>query len=95
MTDIPENDARCVFHTQRMIDFAGLSSKVRVIHGSVASSPLFSQESKFKELLLQRHDRAHFDVVFIDHDKAMYLDDLQVIESCKLLRKGKYFDGAY
>lgn len=72
-----------------MIDFAGLSHKVQVIHGSVGSSHDLFQESGLRELLMQRHGRCHFDAVFIDHDKAMYLDDLKVIESCGLLRKGK------
>ena len=72
-----------------MIDFAGLSHKVRVIHGSVATSHTLFQESGLRDLLLERHGRSHFDAVFIDHDKAMYLDDLKVIESCGLLRKGK------
>jgi predicted O-methyltransferase YrrM len=85
---IAENDARCVEYTKRMIDFAGLSSKVEVILGSVSSSHSLFLKSGFKDMLISRHQCEHLDVLFIDHDKAQYLDDLMRIESCGLLSTG-------
>ena len=71
-----------------MIDFAGLSSKVQVILGSISSSHSLFLESGFKDMLISKHQCDHLDVLFIDHDKAQYLDDLIRIESCGLLSTG-------
>lgn len=71
-----------------MVEFAGLRNKVSVMLGSVSTSTKLFQESGFKKILLERHKCDHFNVLFIDHDKARYLEDLQIIESNGLLKKG-------
>ena len=71
-----------------MVDYAGLGNKISVMLGSVSSSTLLFQESGFKKMLLERHKCGHLNVLFIDHDKARYLEDLQIIESNGLLQTG-------
>jgi predicted O-methyltransferase YrrM len=80
-----------VAYTQKMVDFAGLGNKVSVMLGSVSTSTELFQESGLKKILLERHKCDHFNVLFIDHDKARYLEDLQIIESNGLLKKGKVY----
>lgn len=38
-------------------------------------------------MILEKHGQDYLDILFIDHDKKMYLDDLNVIEEAGLLRK--------
>lgn len=40
--------------------------------------------------MLEKHGQDYIDVLFIDHDKKMYLDDLCVIEKAGILRTGMY-----
>jgi predicted O-methyltransferase YrrM len=80
-----------VAYTQKMVDFAGLGNKVSVMLGSVSTSSELFQESGLKKILLERHKCDHFNVLFIDHDKARYLEDLQIIESNGLLEKGAVY----
>lgn len=75
-------------YTQKMVDFAGLGNKVSVMLGSVSTSAELFQESGLKNILLERHKCDYFNVLFIDHDKARYLEDLKIIESNGLLKKG-------
>lgn len=75
-------------YTQKMLDFAGLGNKVSVMLGSVSTSTELFQESGLKKIILERHKCDHVNVLFIDHDKVRYLEDLQIIESNGLLRKG-------
>lgn len=104
-----------------MVEFAGLSHRVKVIHGSVGTSEAIfgSNGLGMKEMLRDRGSdtRAQrdigsdcrdikgenlrsdsrfqgvpgsdfFDIVFIDHDKARYLEDLKIIEACGMLKSG-------
>lgn len=84
---------KCVHFTERMVEFAGLSSKVKVFHGSVSTSnELFgSCGSGMKQILLENHGCSAFNVLFIDHDKIKYIEDLNIIESCGLLKSGKNY----
>jgi catechol O-methyltransferase len=56
------------------IEFAGLSDRVEVIHGR-SSETIPTLEGCF-------------DLVFLDHWKDLYRTDLELIESCGLLRRG-------
>ena len=84
---------KCVQFTERMVEFAGLSGKVKVFHGSVSTSDeLFgSCGSGIKQILLENHGCSAFNILFIDHDKMKYIEDLNIIESCGLLTSGKNY----
>lgn len=88
---IPENDEKCVHFTERMVEYAGLSNKVKIFHGSVSTSNgLFGPYGLgIKEILQKNHGSDSLDILFIDHDKVKYIDDLKIIESCGLLKSGK------
>lgn len=73
-----EADPKCVGWTRRMMSYANLESVVTVV-ASPASDVASWRSSLSKE---------HIDVLFIDHDKAQYLNDLMCIEQAGLLRSG-------
>eukprot|EP00696_Hemimastix_kukwesjijk_P016294 gnl/Hemi2/4674_TR1616_c0_g1_i1.p1 gnl/Hemi2/4674_TR1616_c0_g1~~gnl/Hemi2/4674_TR1616_c0_g1_i1.p1 ORF type:complete len:220 (-),score=90.26 gnl/Hemi2/4674_TR1616_c0_g1_i1:146-778(-) len=60
---------------RQIVAHAGLSAKHQILEGT-ASSVLPSLQGK------------QFDLVFIDHEKSLYLSDLLVIENAGLLRSG-------
>lgn len=72
-----EREASCCAWTRRLCEKAGLSSRVKVLEGCVEAGI----EALLKEGVL-------IDILFIDHDKAQYLQDLQLLESSGLLKKG-------
>jgi catechol O-methyltransferase len=69
-----ELDPRSVRVARAMCELAGLAERVEVVEGSAAA--------RIPSL------RGSFDLVFIDHWKGLYLDDLQRIEAASLLRPG-------
>ena len=62
-----------------MVQFAGLSDKVKVIMGSV--------EEKL-HVLAEVYGIKAVDAIFIDHAKERYLPDLLLVENAGLLQKG-------
>lgn len=73
-----EGDPKCVGYTRRMLSYANLDEMVTVI-GSAAS-----ECSTWRSQL----NKDHVDVLFIDHDKAQYLNDLIRVEKAGLLQSG-------
>ncbi len=73
-----EVNINCVQWTRRLIDFAGLSDRVTVIHAGA------QQCNQWKAQLT----RPSIDLLFIDHDKKAYYDDLKIIEQEGLLVSG-------
>ena len=65
-------DHNSVDISQKMINFAGLSSKINFIHSTA-------------ELAIPKLNHS-FDFVFIDHAKKRYFPDLILIEDSKLLK---------
>lgn len=63
----------------KIIEFAGLASRVTVIVGTI--------ESKLSALQ-SRYRINTIDVLFLDHFKDAYLPDLKLIERSGLLKKG-------
>jgi predicted O-methyltransferase YrrM len=79
-----EPNASCVEWTRRMAELSGLSSYITVIQTQV-DSPSFS--TKLTDTLLANNMSSGcdgIDLVFIDHDKARYLDDLLILEGMRL-----------
>lgn len=70
-----ESEPQCVYWTHRMVAFAGLQDRVKVLQ--YAASDV---EHWMLELPSSR-----IDLLFIDHDKKEYLRDLQRIEQAGLL----------
>jgi catechol O-methyltransferase len=68
-----------------MVDFAGLSNKVKVILGNVNNDNLI-RGNALRNKIIEKHGQDYLDILFIDHDKKMYLNDLNVIEEAGLLR---------
>lgn len=111
---------KCVAWTQRMVEFAGLSDRVRVLHSAVDSQALDSLQgliaADYRRLFppasasttastsantsASRHSNNSewaqrsatevpaIDLLFIDHEKSLYLDDLKIVESHQLLTAG-------
>lgn len=73
-----EADPKCVGWTRRMVSYANLDSVVTVIASSA------SEVDSWRLNL----SKEHIDVLFIDHDKAQYLNDLLRIEQAGLLKSG-------
>lgn len=73
-----EADPKCVGWTRRMISYANLDSVVTVV-----ASPASDVDSWRASL-----SKEHIDLLFIDHDKSQYLNDLLRIEEAGLLRTG-------
>ncbi|KAJ7295552.1 hypothetical protein O6H91_Y001300 [Diphasiastrum complanatum] len=67
---------------RKMIEFAGLSSKVQVVEGIVST--------RIEELrkILQEMGAQYFDLVFIDHDKRAYLSDMLLLKESGLIGIG-------
>lgn len=72
-----EASVKCVEWTQRLLRLTQLSESVEVIHGNISSAIPY-----FKQLGVT------FGLVFIDHDKSLYLSDLILLERSGLLRPG-------
>jgi catechol O-methyltransferase len=79
-----ESEPKCVQWTLRMLDMAGLLDRVHVIRGAVNAASL----EELKDTLQRVHERSTIDALFVDHDKKLYLQDLQLIEGSGLLRSG-------
>ena len=73
-----EADPKCVGWTRRMIAHANLQDVVTVV-----ATPASEVDIWHKEL-----SKDHIDVLFIDHDKSQYLNDLLRIEKAGLLNAG-------
>lgn len=78
-----EINESCVNWTKRLVEFAGLSDRVIVIHGSI-NNPMTMNQIRANIL----NEDKKFDLIFIDHDKNLYLKDLLIIESAQLLKSG-------
>lgn len=68
--------------TGKVVDLAGLAAVVKVIQGS--STPVIKS---LRETLNMPRPRT-FDMVFIDHHKPLYTNDLKVLEDEGLIGKG-------
>eukprot|EP00118_Oscarella_pearsei_P026197 m.309586 g.309586 ORF g.309586 m.309586 type:complete len:219 (+) comp47012_c0_seq1:67-723(+) len=64
---------------KKIVEQAGLLNRVEFIAGY--SSEVISQ-------MAERHGVVAFDLVFVDHEKELYLSDVKLLETCGLLRKG-------
>eukprot|EP01032_Pedospumella_encystans_P014879 gene14879-17068_t len=73
-----EADPKCVGWTRRMITHANLQDVVTVV-----ATPASEVDTWRSEL-----SKDHIDVLFIDHDKSQYLNDLLRIEQAGLLKTG-------
>lgn len=73
-----EINAKCVMWTRRMLEYAGLSDVVTVVESSAAGV------DSWRPLL----HKDHINLLFVDHDKAQYLNDLNRLEQANLLRSG-------
>ncbi len=71
-----ESDPHCVFWTQRMVDYAGMGHKVRILQHRANECSKWSAELAGRSIQL----------LFIDHDKREYLRDLRAIEAHGLLQ---------
>jgi catechol O-methyltransferase len=69
-----EINADAVASSRANVEVAGLSSQVRFLHGP-SSEVIATLEGSF-------------DLVFLDHMKELYLDDLQLIEQRQLIHPG-------
>ena len=70
-----EYEPKCCDWTRRLCSKAGVLSKVKILEGEVSSGI---------DVLLK--SGVNIDILFIDHDKHMYLDDLMRFESSALLK---------
>ena len=71
---------QCVAWTNQLVQYAGLSHKVKVIHGTCDDLTTLSQ--------LHESIGQSVSLLFIDHDKRKYLSDLNIIESYGLMKSG-------
>ena len=82
-----ERELACVRWTERLVKYAGLESKVVVLHATVKSS--IETSLLLNTILAKRSNiKPAIDLVFIDHDKSSYCKDLQLIIQQNLLRSG-------
>jgi len=80
-----ESEAECVSWTRRMATLAHLTEKeVVVLHNTRPCSMEKVIEEQLRPLLLA-DGFSHIDVLFIDHDKQLYLTDLRTFEASQLL----------
>jgi catechol O-methyltransferase len=79
-----EINDKCVGWTKSMVEFAGLSDRVTVLHSSV------KEISNWKPTLCEflRTDSPKINILFIDHDKKEYFHDLKSIVDENLLQSG-------
>lgn len=87
-----ESNIDCVKWTERMVSFAGLSDRVKVINQPANNCNEWKQQiSLHRSSGNDRtvHDSNIFiDILFIDHDKASYLNDLQATLHARMLKTG-------
>ena len=83
-----ECEPKCLFWTQRLVDYAGLADKVTVIQSAASDCENWSK--MLTNTNSDGGDNINFsiDVLFIDHDKAQYLPDLTAVVQAGLLRSG-------
>lgn len=89
-----EGNAKCVQLTRRLVEYAGLSDRVHVIHSNASETAVWTtaiaKHLASKDLSIS--DRSiedlqwKIDLLFIDHDKVQYLNDLKGIISMGLLQ---------
>jgi catechol O-methyltransferase len=79
-----EIDANCVNWTRRMVEYAGLSDKITVIHSPV------SNIANWKSHIASTLDNEHFhiNILFVDHEKSQYYTDVKLIVDHGLLTSG-------
>lgn len=79
-----EPNPSCVIWTQKMAQLAGLTDYIEVIQTQVDNANF---STLINHVLMRMRDdninvsEGGFDLLFIDHDKAKYLDDLVVLEN--------------
>lgn len=78
-----ERDSNCCKWTLQLLDYAMISHKVTVIESDVSSESLSYLVDKMNE-----RQCTSLDLVFIDHEKSLYLADLQQIIAKNLLHSG-------
>jgi catechol O-methyltransferase len=69
-----------------LIELAGLTSKITVLHLDILGT-----NQQLIDLLKMNNitcSKVNVDLVFFDHDKDAYLDDLQELEKAGIVRKG-------
>ncbi|XP_018412454.1 PREDICTED: catechol O-methyltransferase-like [Nanorana parkeri] len=64
---------------KQIIEFAGFKDKVQILEGN--THDIIPQ-------LKKKYEVDTLDFVFVDHWKEKYLPDIQLLEKCRLLRKG-------
>ena len=79
-----ERDPKCCRWTKQLLDYALLSNKVTIFENDVSDESLSHLIKKMEE----DYHCSTLNLVFIDHDKAFYLSDLQQIVSKRLLHSG-------
>lgn len=79
-----EKEPKCAMWTERMVEFAGLGDKVKVVVGTVTPDFLAGTLTP----LLETAGKSAIDMLFLDHDKASYLEDLLTFERSGLLLSG-------
>eukprot|EP00048_Salpingoeca_helianthica_P016214 m.231068 g.231068 ORF g.231068 m.231068 type:complete len:274 (-) comp18231_c0_seq1:38-859(-) len=77
-----EMNALCCAIASKVVDHAGLSSRVRVLFGDVASAL-----PRVRATMAARGVK-HVDLIFVDHDKGAYLPDLLKLEAAGVIRRG-------
>lgn len=74
-----EPNMKHVAYSTTILDHSGLKNKVTILSGT-----LIDKIEELKEI----HKITHFDLVFLDHVKNMYMADFKLLESSGLLVKG-------
>jgi catechol O-methyltransferase len=83
-----ECDPKCVRWTSQLVEFAGLSDRVRVIQGVISSDLLRNVSDSIQGIFPNMQGPPRIDVLFVDHDKKMYYSDLKIVEASGLLQSG-------
>mmetsp|Transcript_18358 Transcript_18358/g.16637 ORF Transcript_18358/g.16637 Transcript_18358/m.16637 type:complete len:292 (+) Transcript_18358:2-877(+) len=81
-----ESNQKCIKWTQRLIDFANVNHKVKIIHGSLESLNTLEIIRNLITVDFSSNNKLNF--VFIDHDKRRYLTDLILLEQSNLMSSG-------
>ncbi len=70
-------DSKIIEIAQKIIDYAGQTHKIRIINGSLGQN-----------IDILKNEYQNFDLVFIDHSKSEYLEDLILLENNNLIISG-------
>jgi catechol O-methyltransferase len=70
---------------RKMVELAGLSDCINIVLLDVSST---GNNDSLEELLRRHMKSDSIDFLFLDHDKSLYLSDLQTLETANFIRKG-------